>query len=82
MMQEILVEKGEIKIHIPLSVWLECPVLIMEGLTHWAILVEYLESPGKSTDVTIKGIGQSKAEKYVPALLECISSNTNEETSN
>ena len=30
--QEILVEKGDIKIHIPQSVWLECPVLMMEVL--------------------------------------------------
>ena len=30
--QEILVEKGDIKIHIPLSVWIEHPGTIMEGL--------------------------------------------------
>ena len=30
--QEILVEKGDIKIHIPLSVWIESPGAIMEGL--------------------------------------------------
>jgi len=30
--QEILVEKGEIKIHIPLSVWAEWAGAIMEGL--------------------------------------------------
>jgi transposase-like protein len=30
--QEILVEKGDIKIHIPISVWIECPGIIMEGL--------------------------------------------------
>jgi len=30
--QEILIEKGEIKIHIPLSVWIEYPAAIMEGL--------------------------------------------------
>ena len=30
--QEILVEKGGIKIHIPLSIWKECPGAIMEGL--------------------------------------------------
>ena len=30
--QEILVEKGDVKIHIPLSVWIEYPGTIMEGL--------------------------------------------------
>ena len=30
--QEIVVEKGDIKIHIPLSVWLEYPRAVMEGL--------------------------------------------------
>ena len=30
--QEILVEKGDIKIHIPLSVWIEYPGAILEGL--------------------------------------------------
>ena len=30
--QEILIEKGDIKIHIPLSVWIENPSIIMEGL--------------------------------------------------
>ena len=30
--QEIMVEKGDIKIHIPLSVWIECPGAVMEGL--------------------------------------------------
>ena len=30
--QEILVEKGDIKIHIPLSVWIEFPGAVMEGL--------------------------------------------------
>jgi len=30
--QEILIEKGEIKIHIPLPVWIEYPATIMEGL--------------------------------------------------
>ena len=30
--QEILVEKGDIKIHVPLSVWIDCPGVIMEGL--------------------------------------------------
>ena len=30
--QEILVEKGDVKIHIPLSVWIEYPLAIMEGL--------------------------------------------------
>ena len=30
--QEILVEKGEVKIHIPLSAWIECPGTFMEGL--------------------------------------------------
>jgi transposase-like protein len=29
---EILVEKGDIKIHIPLSVWIEYPAAITEGL--------------------------------------------------
>ena len=29
---EILVEKGEIKMHVPLSVWIEYPGLIIEGL--------------------------------------------------
>ena len=27
----------------------------MERLTHCAILVEYLESPGKGADVTVRG---------------------------
>ena len=30
--QEILVEKGDIKIRIPLSVWIEYPGAILEGL--------------------------------------------------
>ena len=30
--QEILVEKGDMKIHIPLSVWIEYPGVVMEGL--------------------------------------------------
>ena len=30
--QEILVEKGEIRIRVPLSVWIEYPGAIMEGL--------------------------------------------------
>ena len=30
--QEILVEKGDIKIRIPLSVWIEYPGVILEGL--------------------------------------------------
>jgi superfamily II DNA helicase RecQ len=30
----------------------------------------------------IEGIGQGKADKYVPALLECISAEKNEETAN
>ena len=30
--QEILIEKGDIKIHIPLSVWIKSPGAIMEGL--------------------------------------------------
>ena len=30
--QEIMVEKGDLKIHIPLSVWIEYPGTIMEGL--------------------------------------------------
>ena len=30
--QEILIEKGEIKIHIPLSVWAEGAEVILEGL--------------------------------------------------
>jgi transposase-like protein len=30
--QEILVEKGDIKIHIPMSVWIEYPSVIAEGL--------------------------------------------------
>ena len=30
--QEILVEKGEVKIHIPLSAWIECPGTFMEEL--------------------------------------------------
>ena len=30
--QEILVEKGEIKIHIPLSAWVEYPGAVMAGL--------------------------------------------------
>ena len=32
LIQEILVEKGDIKIHIPLSVWIKYPEAIMEGL--------------------------------------------------
>ena len=31
-LQEILIEKGEIKIHIPLSVWAEGAGVILEGL--------------------------------------------------
>ena len=31
-LQEILVEKGDIRIHIPLSVWIEFPGAVMEGL--------------------------------------------------
>ena len=30
--QEILIEKGEIKIHVPLSVWAEGAGIILEGL--------------------------------------------------
>ena len=30
--QEIVVEKGDIKIYVPLSVWIEYPGTIMEGL--------------------------------------------------
>ena len=30
-------------------------LVTMEGMAHWAILVEYLESSGKSADVTIRG---------------------------
>jgi len=30
--QEILIERGEIKIHIPLSVWIEYPAAVMDGL--------------------------------------------------
>ena len=30
--KKILIEKGDIRIHIPLSVWLEYPGTIMEGL--------------------------------------------------
>ena len=30
--QEILVERGDVKIHIPLSVWIEYPGTIMEGI--------------------------------------------------
>jgi len=31
-LQEILIEKGEIKIHIPLSVWVDGAKVILEGL--------------------------------------------------
>ena len=31
-LQEILIEKGDIKIHIPLSVWVEFSGAVMEGL--------------------------------------------------
>ena len=31
-LQEIIVEKGDIRIHIPLPVWIENPGVIMEGL--------------------------------------------------
>ena len=30
--QQILIEKGDIKIHIPLSVWIEYPSAVIEGL--------------------------------------------------
>ena len=30
--QEIILEKGEIKIHVPLSVWKECPGIKLRGL--------------------------------------------------
>ena len=114
----------------------------IDGTSHWAMLVEYLDSPEKNTGETAKskvdykeilnqkdfslfsklrearkklaeenglpvyavctneqlaeiakrrpknltecmqidGIGQGKADKYVPALLECISTENNEES--
>ena len=115
---------------------------LIDNTAHWAILVEYLDSPQKNTDepvrgkvdykeilnekdfslfsklretrkklaednglpvyavctneqlaeiakrrpkslaecMQIEGIGQGKADKYVPALLECINAEKNEES--